>query len=478
MLWLCLRFTQLALDVSGPEEASAVAVERQRVVCANAAAMAAGVEAGMGLAAALALSPGVRVVERQPAREAELLQALACWAEGFTPTVSLAPPAELLLEIGGCLRLFGGLAALREAVAGGLAAQGMLACEGLAPTPLAAQWLARVADGAPCLDMEGLAARLAPLPLAVLDELDGPARRTLATLGVRRVGDLLALPAAGLQRRFGAALPFALARARGERPDPRAAFVFPERFAQRLELPAKVSDAAMLQFAARRLLAALAGWLAARASGVTACTLLLEHEDQIAPSRVPLGFAEATADLRRFVRVLQERLAQTRLVAPVWRIQVLAGQAQPLAGREMGLFGQEAAQALAPVIERLRARLGAQAVHALAVVADHRPECATRAVPQATPAPTVLPPAATRPLWLLPAPRRLGERAGVPQLGSDLLRVAGPERIESGWWAEGDPGGPSAGDVRRDYFVACSARSEWLWIFRDAEGWWLHGYFA
>lgn len=476
MLWLCLRLANLALDVFPPASGPAVAVARQRVVCANALAEAAGVCAGQGqgLAAALALAPGLGVHEVQPEREAALLHALACWAEGFTPQVSLAPPDGLLLEIGGCLRYFGGLEALRERIRAGLAEQGLEAVQGLAPTPLAAQWLARAGVEDACGQTADPGAALAPLPVEVIGDLDGAALRTLASLGVRRLGDLFALPPAGLRRRFGASLPLQLAQARGEVPDPRANFIFPERFAQRLELPAKVSDAAMLQFGARRMLAALSGWLVARASGLSRCVFLLEHEDGLPPDELVLGFAEATSDLVRFTRVLQERLALFRLKAPVWRLQLQADGVSPLAGREMGLFGEEAAQALAPVIERLRARLGAEAVHGLGAVADHRPECASRNVSQGTRSARI-PNAGPRPLWLLPVPRALPEQGGAPVQDGELLRITGPERIESGWWSDGEA---AAGDVRRDYFVACNVRGEWLWVFRDDAGWWLHGLFA
>jgi hypothetical protein len=41
-----------------------------------------------------------------------------------------------------------------------------------------------------------------------------------------------------------------------------------------------------------------------------------------------------------------------------------------------------------------------------------------------------------------------------------LTLVAGPERIESGWW--------DGADARRDYFVAIDGKACWLWIFRDS----------
>ena len=51
--------------------------------------------------------------------------------------------------------------------------------------------------------------------------------------------------------------------------------------------------------------------------------------------------------------------------------------------------------------------------------------------------------------------------------------LAGPERIESGWW--------DGADARRDYFIAVDSERRWLWIFRDPRpsgGWFLQGWFA
>ena len=55
-----------------------------------------------------------------PRLPAQALAPIAAWACQFTPKVSLEPPQELLLEVQGSLRLFGGFASLRQKLAAGL----------------------------------------------------------------------------------------------------------------------------------------------------------------------------------------------------------------------------------------------------------------------------------------------------------------------------------------------------------------------
>ncbi|MDB5815023.1 MAG: hypothetical protein JWM03_1613 [Rhodocyclales bacterium] len=472
-LWLALHFHRLPLEVFEVTDQPAVAVAQHLVVCANVSAEDLGATAGMRLSGALALVPGLVAHERQPLREAETLDRLACWAGSFSPHVSLAASDELLIEIGGCLRLFGGLETLCTLIRDGAVAQGFSVHMAQAPTPRAAQWLARAGQEVCCLDPQSIKKYLQALPVEVIG-LSYAEQQTLASLGVRHLQALFALPAAGLARRFGIGLPQQLAQALGEARDLRREFVFPESFMQKLELPAKVEQAAMLLFAARRLLASLVGWLSVRASGVAACELVLLHDDGIADTHVELAFASPTRDLARMERVLRERLERLALSAPVTDLRLEAFTPVHMPGSTLGLFAQSTAQALEPVIERLRARLGKSAVHAIEINEDYRPECATLVVERAAAhAPQAGPP---RPFWLLPKPQVLQERDGALHYGGILQRIAGPERIESGWWDRGEL--EATGDVQRDYYVAVSARGEWLWIFRDAQGWWLHGVFA
>jgi protein ImuB len=403
----------------------------------------------------------------EPERAA--LESVAMWLGRFTPRVSLEPPQGVAAEVAGSLRLFGGAADLAARIRAGLTELGFDAVLALAPTARAALW--RAAAG-------GLA--LEALPVAVTGA--APEALELASrLGVRTLGDLARLPRDGVALRFGPALLGELDRALGRAPEARVFFVPPARFDARLELPAQVTQAESVLFVARRLLAQLEGFLTARHAGARGFTLALLRHDGGA-MRLEVALATPHRDAAHFAMLARERLARTALAAPVEAVRLEAADLAPLPG-DSGSFLRDARSSgedWARLVERLQARLGGEAVHGLALHAEHRPELAWRPVgpprtsaappargatirrPSAAPLPGEPRSAGPRPLWLIEPPRRLAE--------NDFMLLAGPERIESGWW--------DGAEARRDYFIARSDASL-LWIYREREGgWFLHGIFA
>jgi len=426
----------------------------------------------MGLAAAWALAPGLRLRERNLRAEREALEGVAGWLCRFTPAVSLEPPQGVLAEVRGSLRHFGGLCALATRIREGVAALGFSAHLAAAPTARGA-WLLTFAETELLLeDVSTLKRTLERLPIEVLGASD-EAQTLLNRIGVRSVSALLALPRASLARRLGPALRADLDRALGSEPEPRRFFAPPGRFAATLELPAEVEHAEGLLFAARRLLLQLEGLLSARQAGVRQFRVVLGHRRQ-APTRIEIGLAGAGREAERFVALLRERLSRHALAAPVESIRVEANAFVALEGRTTGLFGgtQEDGEAWHRLVERLQARLGEEAVSGLALNPDYRPERAWRSCLPGEEAPATKDIAfGPRPLWLVEPPRVLEERGGVPQQNGPLTMLAGPERIESGWWDDAE--------VRRDYFIARAADRALLWIYREpGGGWYLHGIFA
>jgi protein ImuB len=412
----------------------------------------------------------------------DALETLALWAMQWSSQVSRRVDADgaatLWLEIGASRQLFGDHDALRVHVATGLAQLGYAHQLGIAPTPQGAALLARAGIASAALTRAQLLQRLEPLPLALL-ALPGEQLAALHSAGLRRIGELLALPAASIARRFGPDASRYLQRLSGAAHEPLRYVRPPARFDNRCEFGEALTDTTALLFPLRRLLAGLEGFLRARDRAVQRYTLRLEHRHG-ATTRLVIGLARPSRDALQLQSLARERLAATTLTTPVHGLGVEAHElAQPLLQQgELFACAAQHSEQLQQVLDRLAARLGAGAVQALDSVAEHRPERAwhMHAAQPTTPValPAALPDDAARalrvaamaperPCWLLPEPQPID----MPR-----LLLAGPERIESGWW--------DGADVARDYYLARGAHGARLWVFRDLRSgaWCVHGLWA
>ncbi|MBE0614201.1 MAG: DNA polymerase Y family protein [Burkholderiales bacterium] len=472
MLWIALHLSQLPLEAFQrglPSPEPRAVAERQRILACDGKAAARGLRTGMPVTAALALAPGLRLRERDAAAETEALLGIAAWAMQCTPNVALDFPDLVLLEVSGSLKLFGGLGEIAARLRQGLDAMGYSARLAAAPTPRAAAWFARAGKPRLIADAGLLESELSTLPLSVLQNADEEA---LASVGAGSIGDLLALPRDGLARRFGQGLLDSLDQALGRLPDPRGFCVLPEKFCAAIELPAEATQAEALLFAARRLLVQLEGFLAARAAGARRLSLSLTH--RAAPAtRIELGMVAACREAAHFALLLREQLQQTVLPEAVRALSLEVQAIEPLEHSNQNLFSDALHEEgnWPRLIERLRSRLGAAAVHGLALCADHRPERACTATEPG--AKQLALDFDLRPFWLLERPQALEETEAVPCHHGPLKLLAGPERIESGWW--------DGTDVARDYFIARTTEAALLWVYRErspAGAWYLHGIFS
>ena len=477
MLWACLHFPDFSLQLTlrasllaGPTVIT-TGGNRPEVLSCNAQARRHGIAPGMTVSAAIALAPELTEHLRDPVSEVKALEGAAAWASQFTSMVSLAQPDALMLEIEGSLRLFGGLRPLLLHLGQDLANLGYTAAIAAAPTPAAARLLARAAIGSTIADIAALEAALAGLPLCLLDQPEDTIRM-LALMGVHTVGECLALPRDGLARRFGQALLDELDRALGRLPDPRIPWAAPSRYRARLALPAPVQEIEPLLFAANRLIQELAGYLRMKQTGITRLKLVLRHEDH-RPTIVTLGFTVPSRDPHRILTLLRERLSTVTLPDRVEAIALESAETRPLGSRNLSLFPEDRLpeEERWLIIEHLRARLGSESVYSIMSHPDHRPELAWRCCEPGTG--MASDERAKRPLWLMEPPQRLRSEGELPVLGTTLTLLAGPERIESGWW--------DGKDVLRDYFVACDAAGGAFWVFRERDAdkaWFLQGMFS
>jgi protein ImuB len=417
-----------------------------------------------------------------PLEAGTALTRLALWAQQWSSHVSAyqarddaevfgaAAHAALWLEVGGSLALFGGVKGLRAEITAALEILGYSGAIAIAPTPRAAQLLTQAPEPRAVLERALLSARLAPLPLHWL-ALPEPAIHALRSAGLRRIGEVLALPSAALARRFGPETSLYIQRVTGDASDPLPATPLPVRYHAHCEFmgefAGEVTDSTALLFPLQRLLYELQGYLRARDCALQRCQLRLTHsghhrghEDTL----IELATSQPTRDAAQLLTLARERLAGLVLPAAVRELHLEADEFSAPSVLQGDFFSRdtESAQQLQQILDRLCARLGSDCVSHLAPFADHRPELAWRAgatamASHSAPDSFALP---ARPCWLLREPVTVAKPAQI---------LSGPERIESGWW--------DGGDVARDYYLARSSGGARQWVFQDlrSHAWYLQG---
>jgi protein ImuB len=498
-LWLAVRLPGLALEsvserpgrggaarAARAEQAArrpVVVVEPRRgrlfVAAVDAAASALGISPGLGLGAAYGFCGSLEVIERSLEAERSKLEALAAWCERLSPVVCIEPPDGLLLEVQGSLRLFGGLESIKAMIGREARERGFATELAAGPTPLGALWLVR-GGRRDAFSPRKLQSLSNSLPLAVTQWPDA-VQILLADMGVGTIGGCLRLPRDGFARRVGPRYLQDLDKALGRLPDPRGRFAAPQSLSFRIELSDQTTSLAVLDAVTERLSAMLSAELRARQAEVRNLRLVFDHHHR-QPTIVPSELVGPSHDERRFADLLHDKLERMTLPVPTTAIALEAGPLQPIQAEKADLFEarrgrKRDGESPLRLVERLRGRLGPQAVYGLASPADHRPERAWTKVHEPSPKPQ--PPVTSsshradrRPLWLLPAPKKLGPARAAPRFNGPLRLVAGPERIESGWWDEQDVG--------KDYFTARNESGQRLWIYFDRRrgDWYLHGVFG
>ncbi|GAB2587281.1 DNA polymerase Y family protein [Dyella jejuensis] len=466
MLWACFGLPHLALDgvlrtradkgplvlVDGPANA-------RHIVAANAAAREVGLHAGQRLTAAQALLAHFEMIPYDPAAVDRWQRFLAGMAYRYSSQVALLPRA-IVLEISRSQCLFGEWPVLESRLRSDLLALGFQHCLAAAPTPHAAYVLAGMRDGQAVLTQETMRHALEAVPLSK-SRLPEHAMDALPRMGIRRLGQLLRMPRDSLQRRFGAELLQAMDRLLGRAPAELALYVPPDAVDWRIELSHEVENIAALVFPLKRMMGDLAAYLSGRDGGVQRFVLHLEHREGKA-TEVPVGMLSPERDAGVLFEAARGRLEQIRLPAPVMSLRLIADDLPGFTPAGRDLFDERPANALPfeQLRERLRARLGDHAVYRWSTTIDPRPEHSQCPSMQGNDYIEPHP----RPTWLLERP--------MPLHGA-LRILAGPERLETGWW-DGDP-------MRRDYYLVETSSGQRAWAFcapDESSGWMLHGWFA
>ncbi len=439
-----------------------------RLAAVGPAARVLGLVPGMALADARAACPDLLVHQAEPLADAAELAALGLWCARYSPRVMADGLDGLAIDLTGCSHLFGGERSLMADLDRRLERLGLTRRLAVAGR-LAAAWAwARFGTGG-LLPAEPEA--LLDLPAAAL-RLDADLLAALRRLGLRRVGQLAALPRATLLTRFGPALPTRLDRLLGRGEEEFVALQEPVAFSVRIGWPEPIGRTEDIAAATRHLLAALCRELERRQLGVRRLALGLHRVDGRV-ARLTVGTGRPVREPLHLFRLLALELDGVDIGFGVEFMLLEAVETAPQGAAQADLASDGDAAELDRLVDQLAQRLGAARVVRLQPVDSHLPERAQTLVPAGTalsPRPWLA--RQPRPLRLLPYPEPVEAMAGVPdgpplwlhrrRLRERVLAAAGPERILPEWWRPGDgPGRP------RDYYRVATAEGGSFWLSRD-----------
>ncbi len=467
MLWTCINLPHLAMDgilrrrlAPGPLVLVDGPVNARTIVSANDSAQAAGLHVGQRLSAAQALLSKFEAVPYDRGSVDRWHRFLAAVAYRYSSEVSLLPHA-IVLEVSRSMGLFGPWPRLASMLRADFTELGFRHRLATAPTAHAAHVLATVSDGQAALSADALRHALQRVPIAK-SSLPANVIAALPGMGIRSLGQVLALPRDGLRRRFGAELLASLDRLTGDRPSGLEPYRPPDIFDLHIELLHEAENRSALVFPVRRMADDLAAYLAGRDGGVQRFLLRLEHREG-RYTDVPVGLLASERDGAMLFEFARGRLEHVVLPEPVLALRLIARDLPAFVPAGRDLFDERPANALplGQLRERLRARLGDRAVYRLGSTTDPRPERAQSVAEcggiNDEPSP--------RPTWLLAHP--------IPLRGPSPRILAGPERLETGWW--------DGGEACRDYYVVETSLGQRAWAFcppGEQSGWMLQGWFA
>lgn len=445
------------------------------VVHASAAAEQQGVRKGMPLAEAqgvLGTDSRAEFLQHDPAGDWEGLVELARVCHQFTPQVAIedsSTPESLLLDIAGCLRLFGSEEQLIQSVREHLRQRSLTVRTAVADTIGCAWALARF--GSRSTAMRSLPIEALRLPT----EAAGRLRR----LGLVSVGALLDLPRATIPSRFGSMVLERIDQFTGRRPEvlPLVEPLDPVEAIWTTEDP--IGSQTTLRMMLQSLLEQVMEELARRRRAALRVTCrFLQASIALAVespevSELTLSLTRPTTSVAHLQELVSLQLERMSWTGDVTTVLVIAEPVPFPPLRERTLFEIEGTESeewrLASLLDRLLSRCGEQAIRFPDLVDDWVPERSVAFRPQRLEGSRFSRPTGNtgpEPLRRYPVPQPIDvvahqDRPVRLRWGRFEERVVdclGPQRIEAGWWRRSF--------VRRDEFLVLTASGRRLWLSR------------
>ena len=478
-LWLCLRFDALPLEalLKQPElhdHRATVVVAQRLVIACDDTARCAGVIPGQSASTAQTLLThyDTHIVQRRPEKEGALLQQLMTWAYGLSPHLQRWQNNALMIEVGSCLTLHHGLEALLQRIHNEMSLRGLTVKMGVAETRTAAWLLSHCEAHFACQPAQPLTERLLPLPLSLLSDEFPTVVDRLEKAGIRQFAQLLDIPLADIGKRCGITFVDWLNQLLGRRQEPTIDYQPPTRFQDTLWFGFDIHNRQELHPAMKQLLLHFCHFLVN-----TQLTSGVIEWHCLRPKGGKASFKVFSETAHRQSKVWLElsclQLDNWSLPEGIEGLSLVANQLQEDLPAPQDLFHAGAHQASRyELADRLRSRLGLQAVGYLDFRREHLPE---DTVIKTQSAHTISRPDTValgqRPFWLLPEPHPVHQEGKKLYWNGILDIIHGPERIEDCWWSK---------PTSRDYYIAQTPQKQPIWLYQDRHNrrWYVHGLFA
>jgi len=463
-----------------------------RLSAVSPAAARLGLTAGLALADARARVPDLTCLPADPDGDAALLRRVLADFSRFTPMAAANGPDGLILDVTGCAHLFGGEGGLVDQVVVRAGRFGLEVRVALAGTPQAARALVRFGPGGITPEGQDRAA-VRRLPVEALELADADLQ-ALRRAGLKTVAAVDDRPRAALAARFGKAAAWTVDRVLGLEDIRITPFRPPDPYRVDRVLMEPISTDDDILRVVGDLLVDVCGRLERESLGGRVFQAGFFRVDGRV-RRVTVQTGRATRAGPVILRLFRERLAAlTTPLDPGFgfdQVRLSVVRTEPLAVTQVDLDRRpDRAADLEGLVDRLSARLGAEAVLRFQPRDTHIPERAVRLVPAyEEPGPgavqeETVPP---RPLHLFDPPQPVEALAGLPdspprrfrwrRVQHEVVRAEGPERIAGEWWRNLEP--------TRDYYRVEDAAGRRFWLFRQGlygdpaqPRWFIHGLFA
>jgi len=484
------------------------------------------------------LCPDLEIREGDSFAENYFLKALQRWAEKFSPLVAIESKTSLILDVTGCMNLFGGESNFLNKIEDECIYLKLTVKIGLADTIGAAWALARCDTQAnpmyrtgDSIDQEARATRsrsytrnpekisnfrliknlnspnikiapagqtkkvLNPLPISVL-RLSEKENADLLRLGIRLIKDLEILPRGSIESRFGSNVLIRLDQAFGRQPEPLSPLVPNIHFGVRTTFPEPIGLEEDIFTAIKQLLNSLKEKLIKNGCGVERLKLqfyLCDHSIKT----IEIVLSQPTSNMESIHNLIKLKLQNIDLIFEIDCIRIYASEVEFLFLKQKDIYfnlenisdkNMKTGEGFHNLISRIGARIGLQNITRLVPAESNIPEKTVSIFSVAWSTPIMDWPNnfLERPIHLFKPeyiisncferpPKKFRWRS----CNFTTAYARGPERISPEWWLDDENWRTGV----RDYWKVITISGEVLWLYQAyggliPGGWFCHGNFC